>query len=211
MKKLAAFLHVFQTESGAFIYHNQIHRLFTSGLINELDYFYIGVSGNQKMFSIPKGAVVNYNSNSKDEGDTVIAAANFSMQNPNCKLLFLHTKGASRSHVASIEAWRLFMEYFVIDNWRTCVKELETYNAVGVKLRQKPLPHFSGNFWWANTNYLQKCNPSFLFSKGFECKVDRELWVGTGANFNPKDLHPIPENLSMHSVVYTEDNYVNEA
>jgi hypothetical protein len=47
-----------------------------------------------------------------------------------------------------------------------------------------------------------------LFTRGFESKVDRELWIGTGKDFKPKDLHIVEDNLSMHSTIYTEDNYL---
>ena len=43
---------------------------------------------------------------------------------------------------------------------------------------------------------------------GFESKVDRELWIGTGKDFKPKDLHPIDVNISFHETIYTEDNYL---
>ena len=47
-----------------------------------------------------------------------------------------------------------------------------------------------------------------LFTRGFESKVDRELWIGTGKDFKPKDLHPVDIDLSMHQTIYTEDNYL---
>ena len=100
------------------------------------------------------------------------------------------------------------MEYYVIDKWKQCLHHLDEYNCVGVKVRQKPLPHFSGNFWWANADYLQTLDHNFLFTRGFERKVDRELWIGTGKDFKPKDLHIVEEDVSMHSTIYTEDYYL---
>jgi hypothetical protein len=59
--KIAIFYHIAQMGLGAFIYQQQIHRLYTSGLIKEADYIHFGVNGDQELFNIPKKAVVKYN------------------------------------------------------------------------------------------------------------------------------------------------------
>lgn len=206
--KLAIFYHLYQTQIAALIYQQQMHRLYTSGLLDSVEFLHIGISGQHELFYVPKKAKVQYNEFMGDEGGTVISMMEFCKENPDYKVLFFHAKGASKDHIPQLHSWRLFMEYFVIDQWRTCVSCLNKYNAVGVKLRFKPIPHFSGNFWWANANYLNTCDHRLLYTKYFESKVDRELWIGTGKNFNPIDLHSVPEYLSMHGTIYNEDRYI---
>lgn len=206
--KIAIFYHLYQTQISTLIYQQQMHRLYTSGLLDHAEFLHIGISGSYELFSVPKKAKIQYNEFTGDEGGTVISMMEFCRENPDYKILFFHAKGASKEYVPQLQAWRLFMEYYVIDQWKTCISCLNKYNSVGVKLRYKPVPHFSGNFWWANSDYLNTCDHRLLYTKYFESKVDREFWIGTGKNFNPIDLHSVPEDLSMHGTIYNEDYYV---
>ena len=45
--KLAIFYHIGQIGIGAFVYINQLHRLYISGLIKEASYIHFGVNGTQ--------------------------------------------------------------------------------------------------------------------------------------------------------------------
>ena len=208
--KLAIFYHLYQTDTAQFIYQQQMHRLYTSGLVDAAEFIHIGISGEHELFSKTRNARVEFNEFTGDEGGTMVSMKEFIMENPDYKVMFFHGKGASKNDMyhPQLQAWRFFMEYFVIDKWQQCLAHLDDYNCVGVKIREKPLPHFSGNFWWANADYLQTLNHEMLFTRGFESKVDRELWIGTGKDFKPKDLHPVDIDLSMHQTIYTEDNYL---
>ena len=61
--KIAIFYHVAQIGMGAFIYQQQLHRLYTSGLIEAADYIHFGVNGDQELFNIPSKAIVKQNRN----------------------------------------------------------------------------------------------------------------------------------------------------
>lgn len=82
---------------------------------------------------------------------------------------YLHTKGASlmgtrRREAAS--AWRAYMEYFNLERWMDCVDILETHETCGVELQSK-LPaiarHYSGNFWWATSDYVRKLPEGYQY------------------------------------------------
>lgn len=71
---------------------------------------------------------------------------------------YLHTKGASlvgSSRQAAANAWRLYMEYFNVERWRDCVAALEHHDTCGVELQSED-SHYSGNFWWATSDYVKK-------------------------------------------------------
>ena len=48
------------------------------------------------------------------------------------------------------------MSWGVIKNWRKCIDALNVgYDVAGVNYFTKPAKHFSGNFWWANSEYIK--------------------------------------------------------
>lgn len=52
--------------------------------------------------------------------------------------------------------WRKYLEWAVIENWKTCIQMLETFEIVGVNFNVGPCPHFSGNMWWSTSEYVSK-------------------------------------------------------
>ncbi|HEX4511472.1 MAG TPA: hypothetical protein VH328_15400, partial [Burkholderiaceae bacterium] len=71
---------------------------------------------------------------------------------------YMHTKGASLADTSlqrTTNAWRRYMEHFTVDNWEDCVATLGSYETCGVELQCEE-SHYSGNFWWATSEYLRK-------------------------------------------------------
>jgi hypothetical protein len=216
--KLAIFYHIFQCNLGAFIYQQQVHRLYTSGLIQEASHIHFGVNGNRELFNVPEKTIVTYNQNHREETDTLISLRDFCKENPEYKVLYFHTKGVSKESM-NAESWRLMMEYFVIDKWKECVKYLETYDAVGSNLKvlgpttwsdgkqsweKAGTQHFVGNFWWANASYINTLDDKFLRS---DFRLDREFWIGSGGG-KMKSLYQ-PEDYEPYKHFYKEVDYVS--
>lgn len=216
--KLAIFYHIGQIGIGAFVYINQVHRLYASGLIKEVDYIHFGVNGIQELFNIPENTKVVYNQNHKEETETLMSLRDFCKQNPDYKVLYFHTKGVSKESM-NAESWRLMMEYFVIDRWKECVEYLNDYDVVGSNLKvlgpttwsdgrqsweKAGTQHFVGNFWWANAFYVNTLDDEFLKSN---FRLDREFWIGTG-NGKMKSLYQ-PEDHEPYTYFYQEKDYVS--
>ena len=216
--KLAVFYHIAQIGIGAFVYINQVHKLYTSGLIKNSSYIHFGVNGNQELFNIPDKAKIIYNQNHKEETETLISLRDFCRENLEYKVLYFHTKGVSKESI-NAESWRLMMEYFVIDRWRECVEYLNEYDAVGSNLKilgpttwsdgrqswdKAGTQHFVGNFWWANASYVNKLDDKFLKS---DYRLDREFWIGSG-NGKMKSLYQ-PEDYQPYEHYYKEEDYVS--
>jgi hypothetical protein len=71
---------------------------------------------------------------------------------------YLHTKGASMASKPlerAANAWRKYMEYFTLERWQECRAVLSDYETCGVEL-QGDDSHYSGNFWWATSDYVRK-------------------------------------------------------
>lgn len=205
--KIAIFYHIAQIGLGAFIYQSQLHRLYVSGLIDAADYIHFGVNGDKNLFNVPHKAIIKENSNWKEETETLISLSDFCKDNPDYKILYLHTKGASKNTLES-QSWRLMMEYFVIDRWKECVNYLESYDCVGqswlilgdtiwsngeITKNLDNIGHFPGNFWWANASYINKLNFKYLET---EYRLDREFWIGSGKNYRSKSLSSWSEEFS---------------
>ncbi len=216
--KIAIFYHIAQMGLGAFIYQQQIHRLYASGLIKEADYIHFGVNGDQELFNVPDKANVIYNQNWKEETETLISLRDFCESNSNYKVFYFHTKGISQ-HCLNGESWRLMMEYFTIDKWKTCLEYLNEYDAVGSNLKvlgpttwsdgtqsweKSGTRHFVGNFWWANSSYINQLDDKFLSS---DFRLDREFWIGSG-NGKMKSLYQ-PKDYEPYKYFYRELNYVS--
>jgi len=106
----------------------------------------------------------------------------------------------------SIKSWREYMEYFLIDRFDDRIIELDLgFDAVGVKLRLTPMSgeygkkiqsvanslqtklskpantqgsyrHFSGNFWWSNSNFIKNL-PEIDYLDLNE-RHHAEFWIG---------------------------------
>ncbi|NDF13250.1 MAG: hypothetical protein EB060_10620 [Proteobacteria bacterium] len=48
------------------------------------------------------------------------------------------------------------MAYHLVTRWRDRVEDLAQADAVGCFPIGPPLPHYSGNFWWARGSHLTK-------------------------------------------------------
>jgi hypothetical protein len=97
----------------------------------------------------------------------------FSLDYSNIKLLYLHTKGNSYNFVhQNIVDWKNLMLYFLIEKVHVCIKLLDHYDTVGINEHSGQNHHYSGNFWWANTNYIRKLNRIDT-----NIKHDAEFWL----------------------------------
>lgn len=207
---------------GAFIYQQQIHRLYTSGLIKEASHIHFGVNGDQELFNVPDKAIIKRNKNLGDETDTLISLRDFCKENPDYKVFYFHTKGASKSDLQT-SAWRLYMEYYTIDKWKECVEYLNEYDCCGtdcyetkkmfldefIQQQEFNSYFFSGNFWWANASYVNTLSGEYLNTN--LPRLTKELWIGQSENCNPKSLFCSGmngQNGYFYNDIYEEKSYI---
>ena len=142
-----------------------------SGLYTELDLIVInniGIPINKNKYKDAKIKVINFSEDIRlFELPTIKLLISFSEKHPNCKLLYLHTKGVSKFTDKKTENWRKHL-YININNYKECLEKLNQYDSVGTLYfsgNHCMYEHFAGNFWWANTNYLRKFNKHKLVQK----------------------------------------------
>ena len=90
------------------------------------------------------------------------------------------------------------------------------YDVCGVDWRTDPVPHFSGNFWWANSDYL-KTLPKINTLNRLDSKIvltlrhNAEMYIGMNQNVKPRILWQ--SNVSQyerHLHMYEESNYIGK-
>jgi len=222
--KIAIFYHIAQIGFGAFIYQQQVHRLYSSGLIQAADYIHFGINGDKELFNIPEKATVNYNKDWKSEKETLLSLKEFCKENPDYKVLYFHTKGATKDEL-SVHSWRLMMEYFTIDKWKECVKHLDEYTCVGSHLgtigpsicadgsliENDRTYAYMGNFWWANASYINTIKSRYIDS---DCRMEKERWIGDSDSCYPKTLYNDinfdrdPFNFNNYEYYFREEDYI---
>lgn len=199
--KLAIFYHVAQLngQKWKLVYQQQIHNIVFSGLYDAIDHFTICVSGNEPLPELLPKMNIEINHDHVLEADTLKKLYDFASTHKDYGILYLHTKGITHVQYPLLDyntnRWRLYLEYFCINKWQQSVDLLKDHDCVGTEfwnsawLRKQELaaPHYSGNFWWATSEYISKLNPTYLYDATIEDisapRYKSEFWIGTG---NPK-------------------------
>ena len=99
-------------------------------------------------------------------------------------ILYLHNKGVT--HLDNkCDDWRDEMLFFNVKQYKTAIKYLQQYEAVGIrKMISNPL-HFSGNFWWSKASFIRKHKrPKKLTNTTQEERGFMEAWIGENTNTN---------------------------
>ena len=83
------------------------------------------------------------------------------------KVLYFHSKGITSvyKHVLGKQGemeeyrryqyWRHFLNWGVLEKWKTCVDALDTFDVAGCNYFDYPSPHFSGTFWWSKSDHIK--------------------------------------------------------
>jgi len=98
--------------------------------------------------------VHNYsNDPSLFEIPTINKIIQFSKKHPYDNILYLHTKGVAHpDDYHELNDWINLMLHFLLN--KSNKELLNKYDCIGCNYKNDPLPHYSGNFWWANCKYL---------------------------------------------------------
>lgn len=126
-------------------------------------------------------------------------------QQENCHFWYAHTKGlkyilTNTPKESNVIDWINLMCYFNFTLWKDATNELTKVNVCGCNFRNEPLPHFSGNFWWATSEYIKtlprKIGPKYL---------DPEMWLFRS---NPTYTCLHDSKLLHYNFPYKPHNYI---
>lgn len=174
------------------IFQSQIKKIRDCGLWDKCEKIYVGISG--ELFELEPGLdLLSHNKYLLDgEIPTLLELYNLCKKLPPTKIFYIHTKGASfdgchptthknwsdkfhgpEQTAKLIDAWREYLEYFVIERHSDCLEALNSHDVCGAEWKQnastkmhgKIPPHFSGNFWWSNSTYISSLKKPFEFKE----------------------------------------------
>ena len=230
------FYHVFPIFNWCDLVQDQLSQIFISGLYDDIETFNIVLlSSDKRNFEWLKNVTSKFEKITVffEENDDLAERPTLSRMNDFAKtrpqdeiILYMHTKGISwfldedyslsGSPRRKQVAWRKYMEHFNIHLWRNAEMVLSSgyWDTYGVNLITTDhfygnQIHYSGNFWWATTDYLSSLNKEY-FLEDLGRKDDRvyaEFWIGSGSNPRMYEAHT--SNINHYEKEYTFDNYIN--
>lgn len=234
------FHHVYLTQHGLTIALQQLHLLSTSGLLNNATRLNVGIVYSDvklkdsfvktlKIYDIHNNINILFEHKGLncDERVTGIHIKHFAdNSNGNEKVLYIHTKGASRhdtKHETAINYWRQYLEYFNILNWRDCVDALnKNYDSCGVlwvrgdwKTIGKSGSHYSGSFYWVKSNLIKKIPLEHFSDKSMYGRYAMEA-LPSVVDHKALCLHKLDSSIvnPYHDVIhpkkYVDDNNIKK-
>ena len=203
------------------IVSSQIEKLQTSGLYDQTEKIFYSVHGIDYKLDLEKAERIHYRDKLPlDKCQVEYPILNYMREfckETECLIWYIHTKG--NSHPPDLkermEAWRNYMEYFVIHHHESCQELLyntnewqgppgEGYDAVGTDLSSLPSRHFSGNFWWSKSSYISKLP---YLDESVVTPIGCELWIGQGKG-TLAGLHHA--HTDFYHKIYPELMYIEE-
>ena len=163
------YMHVPELPGWQTMFADMLVKMDESGLLegaDEINLCLNGVLSNMEMFLLPliqsSGKIrIRHVAGdaSKHEWPTINCIRDDALaDNENEHVIgYAHLKGLSRPVTKPITDWRNMLVYWTIEQWRESIAVLEQgYETVGINWADRPYPHYSGNFWWAQSNYIRR-------------------------------------------------------
>jgi hypothetical protein len=119
------------------------------------------------------------------------------------EILYIHSKGITKSNNINIKDWLEYLCYFTIYKYEICLMNLKNNDVVGVNLLNTPIIHFSGNFWWSKSSYIQ--NLKICVRKSYNSP---EYWITESRNGSYLSLWT--SNTAHYYHRYPSSNYINK-
>ncbi|MDY0153023.1 MAG: hypothetical protein RBR72_00390 [Prevotella sp.] len=177
-KPIYGVYHVFCADGWELLVNAQVQRLRASGLLDASAKFYVScitlhegdVDTLKKIVNSDKLEIISIDNNPKVFEYPALEFLREKSDHEECLFYYFHTKGVSfftkkrKDHCFAkfkrrVNAWRLLMEYFLMDKWQVAVNILlDGYDTYGCnRYPPKPAPYrmYAGNFWWASSKYIR--------------------------------------------------------
>jgi len=197
---IVAFYHIAQMGRWREIVDEQVEQVRESGLDRAASRIFVYVLGKDPVV-LPEPFEIIYQSDNLKEYEypALKGLHQFSIENPKAKILYFHSKAASKKGQRIYEEWRRYMMWGVVENWKKCVEKLDKYDTVGVewyngewpKSKHNPMVKdckgfYAGNFWWANAAYISTIPDALDLDP--KNRWDAEGWLARNKNINYYDL-----------------------
>ena len=166
-----------------------------SGLEESAKEIYCGINGGEESEPIaeallPKKALKIYHGlQSHGENRTVILMQEWALTHPDWLVLYFHPKGCTHAPgEGGVDGWRDRMMYYCVQQWRQCVHDLRTFEAVGCHWMGDGVHnYFAGTFFWVRSEFWATIpsimNRARIKESGIDPTISRheaEVVIGCG-------------------------------
>lgn len=214
------FYHLYCVNDGLQRFLKTYRKIEKSNLINQTKTINVSLVGVQEnideydteLKNLNKVKISKFNYNTGGEMNTLKLLQSHCENNIDIPVLYLHSKGVTKVLDENVQSWVDYMEYFLIEKFELCFEKLKLYDTVGVNLQKDPLLHYSGNFWWSNSNYIKKlCSldysnlllPAFLNERLY-C----EFWLFDKVQPKACTLHQ--SDVNHYHSTYPREKYLKD-
>lgn len=180
----------------------------THEFINHIDQIKIFMIGTERFeYRHDKISVVHLSHNiSLYERPTLYRLYIDSDTDTEFNALYLHTKGISHNNRnPNVTDWTNLMLYWLIEQYPLCLAALEHHDTVGINYKDTPQPHYSGNFWWARSNYIKTLQLDRLCDSHYNAP---EFWL---LSQNPHHICLHDSNINHYHDPYPRFIYENNS
>lgn len=195
--------------AGLRIVNQQLRLLETTGLMDACDHHVVGLNGGKESLGVmrwnEKTKVILHGLESRAENLTLVALEQWLPGHEDWYVLYFHCKGATHppgDYSDFNTRWRNCMTKHCIENWKTCVADLDGgVESCGCHwmtgLADGTQNIWAGNFWWAKASFLLTLPSIFLRDRikvsgiaDVESRYESEVWIGNGPRLpTVKDYH----------------------
>jgi len=184
------------------VVQEQMTQLKESGLEDAAAEIHCGVNGGKEsevygQAMLPAKAHITYHGlKSRSENLTLVLMENWVKTHPGWSVLYFHAKGSTHAMGSEYGTfagnWRRRMMHYCVKHWRYCVKDLETYEAVGCHWLtgqgwDRSQHYFAGTFFWVRSEFWATIPSIFTRQRikdsgieSLESRYEAEVIMGNG-------------------------------
>lgn len=173
-----------------------------SKIYEDLEFINLELIGDPNIiFEVPKSKI-NFNGGDVHQWEfpTLSKVIEYSKNNPEDNILYIHTKGSSNyigvPEYQWIEDVRNYHLYFNITRYKESLEYLKEYDCCGVELIEDPVKHYSQNFWWTKGKHVNTLVPPDKLDPVFDYRHNCEFWICS----NPYSKYKSKFNLYNHYI-----------
>jgi hypothetical protein len=136
-------------------------------------------------------------------------------------VLFLHTKGASKSNEAYEKEWREYMELSLIDNYKEHVRLLDdgfdtsgvlnNFNGLGPDfIKYWGCGSYGGNFWWAKVDCFNRMSKNIknMWGRLEDRHMSEWCFLSKIYKWNPAVINPSFDNFNTFYEYIVKENQI---
>ncbi len=179
---IKGFYHIYAINDWYAVVTDQLRILLTSGLYDACEEINIGVIGFPEERSLLKRLITDHYPKLKVRIESpdpteyeFLTLRLIEKDKGNYIGFYFHTKAVTRPFEPIISHWRSWLNEAVINRWKEHAERVSNGFDVSSVNEMRSPDHFSGNFWWFNSDYINRLPK--INSLDLSNRFHAEQWV----------------------------------